>query len=195
MIHFELGYNPSRFHQSLGKKSKGERAVEDSTDIRAETRRLINEQRTLHLATRAHSGDPEASYAPFIVDQSGAFYIFVSKLSRHTRNLLEQPVLSVLVIEPEADAQQVFARKRLSYHCRAEVIGREDSEWEMRLDEFEVRFGAIIDMLRSLDDFVLFRLVPLNGSFVKGFGQAYTLDAHSIKHVSADRIQRDGTIA
>jgi len=168
--------------------------LEDSTDIRAETRKLINEQRTLHLATRAPSGNPEASYAPFIVDESGNFYIFVSKLSRHTRNLLEHPVLSVLLIEPEADAQQVFARKRLSYRCNAEVIRREDSEWELRLDAFESRFGAIIDMLRSLDDFVLFRLVPLDGSFVKGFGQAYTLDAHSIEHVSADRIKRGDTI-
>jgi putative heme iron utilization protein len=82
----------------------------------------------------------------------------------------------------------------LSYRCGAEVIRREDSEWALRLDAFEGRFGAIIDMLRGLDDFVLFRLVPVEGSFVKGFGQAYTLDAHSVEHVSADRIKRGDTI-
>jgi putative heme iron utilization protein len=163
-------------------------------DVRAETRALINEQRTLHLATRAPSGDPDASYAPFVRDELGNFYIFVSKLSRHTRNLLAHAHLSILLIEPEADAQQVFARKRLSYRCLAEVVPREDAEWEARIAAFEARFGTIIDMLRSLDDFVLFRLVPQQGSFVKGFGQAYSIDAHSIEHISAGRIKRGDTI-
>lgn len=168
--------------------------MDDPSNIRAEMQGLMEAQRTLHLATRAPSGEPEASYTPFIVDETGRFYIFVSRLSRHTRNLLEQPGLSILLIEPEADAQQIFARKRLSYHCVAEVIARDDPEWKTRLDQFEERFGAIIEMLRSLDDFVLFRLVPQNGSFVKGFGQAYTIDAETIEHVSADRIKRGDTI-
>ena len=168
--------------------------MDNSVNLRAEMQELISAQRTLHLATRAPSGEPEASYAPFVADETGRFYIFVSRLSRHTRNLLEQPGLSILLIEPEAEAQQIFARKRLSYHCVAEVIARDDPEWAARLDEFEARFGAIIDMLRSLDDFVMFRLVPEYGSFVKGFGQAYTIDSDMIEHVSPERIKRGDTI-
>ncbi len=168
--------------------------MDNSVNLRAEMQELISAQRTLHLATRAPSGEPEASYAPFVADEAGRFYIFVSRLSRHTRNLLEQPGLSILLIEPEAEAQQIFARKRLSYHCVAEVIARDDPEWAARLDEFEARFGAIIDMLRSLDDFVMFRLVPEYGSFVKGFGQAYTIDSDMIEHVSPERIKRGDTI-
>ncbi|MEM7400215.1 MAG: pyridoxamine 5'-phosphate oxidase family protein [Pseudomonadota bacterium] len=168
--------------------------MDQSEEIVPEIQDLVGAQRTLHLATRAPSGEPEASYAPFIVDEGGNFYIFVSRLSRHTRNLLEQPGLSVLLIEPEAKAQQIFARKRLSYHCVAEVIARDDPEWTARLNQFEARFGAIIEMLRSLDDFVLFRLVPKHGSFVKGFGQAYTIDSDMIEHVSPERIKRGDTI-
>ena len=166
----------------------------EGVDIRAETQALIDSQRSLHLATRAPDGEPEASYAPFVCDEAGNFYIFVSQLSRHTRNLLAHASLSILLIEPEADASQLFARKRLSYHCVAEVVAREDAEWEARLAAFEARFGAVIDILRSLEDFVLFRLVPQHGSFVKGFGQAYTIDASKIEHVSADRIKRGDTI-
>jgi len=168
--------------------------VDRTEEISPEIQALIGAQRTLHLATRAPSGEPEASYAPFVADDKGRFYIFTSRLSRHTRNLLEEPGLGILLIEPEADAQQIFARKRLSYHCVAEVIARDDPEWAVRLSEFEARFGAIIEMLRSLDDFVLFRLVPHHGSFVKGFGQAYTIDKDMIEHVSPERIKRGDTI-
>lgn len=162
----------------------------DLVDIRSETDALVNSQRSLHLATLSPDGEPEASYAPFVCDEAGNFYIFVSQLSRHTRNLLAHTRLSILLIEPEADAQQVFARKRLSYHCFAEVVPRESVEWEAYLEAFELRFGAVMNMLRSLDDFILFRLIPQEGSFVKGFGQAYSLDATKIEHVSADRIRR-----
>lgn len=162
-------------------------------DIRAEVRTLIDQRRTLHLATQGKDGEPEASYAPFICDEAGRFYIFVSELTRHTRNLLAHPRLSVLLIEPEAEAQQVFARKRVTYECIAEVVPREDAEWADRLAAFEARFGPVIDMLRSLQDFVLFRLVPQRGTFVKGFGQAYTIDADTIEHISADRIKRGET--
>lgn len=161
----------------------------EETDIHTEIRALIDAQRSLHLATRASDGEPEASYAPFVSDADGNFYIFVSELTRHTRNLLQHPRLSVLLIEPEADASQVFARRRVSYECVAEIVDRDDPQWQTRLEAFEERFGPVIEMLRGLTDFYLFRLVPQNGRFVKGFGQAYTIDAETIEHISADRIK------
>ena len=39
------------------------------------------------------------------------------------------------------------------------------------------RHGEIVDTLRRLADFQLFRLTPDGGVFVMGFGQAYAIDA------------------
>ena len=163
------------------------------TDIRAEVEALIDARRSLQLATLTKGGEPDASYAPFVRDEDGNFYIFVSELTRHTRNLLAHPRHSVLLVEPEAESQQIFARKRVTFDCIAEVVSREDPDWKARLAAFEARFGAVIDMLSSLNDFVLFRLVPQRGRFVKGFGQAFTIDAGKIEHVSADRIKGGDT--
>lgn len=163
------------------------------SEIAGEIRALIDARESLHLATRAADGEPEASHAPFVSDEAGNFYIFVSELTRHTRNLLAHPRHGVLLIEPEAEAQQPFARRRVSYECVAEVVPRDSADWEERLAVFAARFGPIIDTLRGLNDFVLFRLVPERGTFVKGFGQAYTIDADMIEHITADRIKRGGT--
>ena len=160
------------------------------SEISGEVRALIDSRRTLNLATRSADGEAEASYAPFVTDEAGNFYIFVSELTRHTRNLLAHPRLSILLIEPEAEAQQMFARLRVTYECVAEVVPRDSDEWRDRLAAFTERFGAIIDTLRGLQDFVLFRLVPQRGTFVKGFGQAYTIDADTIQHITADRIKK-----
>lgn len=129
---------------------------------------------SLMLATVSPEGEPDASYAPF-VEYAGAFYILVSGLSRHTANLRDSGRAGVLFIEPEHRAKQIFARRRLSYRCSAGAVERGDAAWEPRLDQLGERFGGIVGVLRDLPDFRLFRLTPKEGTYVRGFGQAYDL--------------------
>ena len=49
------------------------------------------------------------------------------------------------------------------------------------LSHFRQRHGEIIDLLTSLPDFLLFELEPESGTFVKGFGQAYRVNAELTK--------------
>ncbi len=42
------------------------------------------------------------------------------------------------------------------------------------------RFGDIIDGLSSLEDFKMFRLKPIQGLFVKGFGQAFQVSGDDL---------------
>ncbi len=131
--------------------------------------------RSLLLATSSAEAVPEASYAPFVMDDEGRFYVLVSELARHTSNLLVNPFASLLLVEEESGSRNVFARKRLSYVCRAQSVSRQSTEWTSVLARFEERFGAVVDVLRGLPDFHLFRLSPTSGSLVQGFGQAYRL--------------------
>ena len=136
---------------------------------------------SLLLATVNAKGEPNASYAPFVRDEAGAFYIFVSGLSRHTANLRAHPGVSVLLIEEESQARQVFARQRLTYECEASAVPREEVIWEAMMARLRERFGDIIGVLAGLPDFVLFRLEPRSGSFVIGFGQAYRLSGERLE--------------
>lgn len=133
---------------------------------------LIDERRSLILATCTADGSPLSSYAPFVFER-GRFYIFVSRLAGHTSNLLDQPRCSVLLIEDESPAENIFARKRLSVACLATALERTNPRFTELMSQFRARFGAVMDMLESLPDFVLFELTPTeDANLVQGFAQA-----------------------
>ncbi len=138
---------------------------------------------TLTMATTSSSGEPEVSYAPYVVDARNNFYVFVSGLSRHTRNLLETGRASVLFIEPEDQARNLFARRRLTFRCQVQIIPRDSAQWDERAEQFKNTFGAFIDTLRGLSDFRLICLVPVSGTFIVGFGQAYQLSGVGLRDI------------
>lgn len=137
---------------------------------------------TLQLATVSKDGQPNVSYAPFVMHDK-AYYILISQIARHARNLLENPKVSLMLIESEQEARSIYARKRLSFDAQVSVVTRETSDWQAAVDGLKGRFGEIIDGLSELEDFVLFKLSPEQGLFVKGFGQAFQVSGDDMVDV------------
>ncbi|MCH9675526.1 MAG: pyridoxamine 5'-phosphate oxidase family protein [Gammaproteobacteria bacterium] len=158
--------------------------TDDAEDKRAavaqEAAQFLRERRSLIMATVDAEAMPEASYAPFVRTEDNAFYVYVSDLARHTRNLREQSRVSILLIEDEQSSAQLFARKRLTFQCDAHVVERETPKWTEVLDSFDKKFGQVMDMLRPLTDFHLWRLQPKSGRFVKGFAQAFRIEGATL---------------
>lgn len=138
------------------------------------------------LATVNEKGEADASYAP-VLQQDGRFYIFISELAQHTQNLLDTPTASILFIEAEEDASQLFARKRATLKVSARHLERSESEWEPLIDAMQAQLGDMISVLRNLADFHLFELTPSSANFVKGFAQAYQLDGQTLKQIRHHR--------
>jgi len=141
---------------------------------------------SVHLATLGEDGLPHTGCVPCLWYDDG-LHIFVSRLSVHTRDLLINPSLSAMLVEDEQDAIQPFARKRLRYQCRAEVIDPADPSYSARLDAFEAKHGKTVKLLRQLPDFVLFHLVPIETIFVMGFGQAFRVsgpESDQFEHIT-----------
>jgi len=134
------------------------------------------------FATVNQSATPDASYAP-ILQQNGHFYIFISELAQHTENLMTTPTASLLFIEPEEDAGNLFARKRATIQVVARPIARTDADWPGLLDAMQAQLGEMISILRNLADFHLFELTPIKANFVKGFAQAYELEGDRLTAV------------
>lgn len=128
------------------------------------------------LATVNEAAEPQASYAPCVIDEARNIYVFVSGLSAHTQNLTTTGKASALFVEDEAKTPQMFARKRLSYRCTASLLERESEHWRAIAQQFESRFGNIIEVMTGLPDFRIFQLRPQSGRFVVGFGAAYDVD-------------------
>lgn len=139
--------------------------------------------RSAILATVDSAGHPDASYAPFVISESGAFHVFVSLLARHTGNLLDQGVASVMFIEEESGSSNIFARRRLVYQCSAQALARDDETWPTLMAQFDTRFGKFMETLKALPDFQLVRLVPQSASYVTGFGKAYRLTGNELSRV------------
>jgi len=144
-----------------------------------EIREFIASCRSLQLATVNQQGEPHASYAPFACG-GGGFYILVSELAQHTQDLLACPALSVMLIEDEVASSQIFARRRLTLAARAQSLPRGTQGWHQGLNALQCRFGELITDLSTLSDFHLFRITPVSGRYVKGFGKAYSLDAEAL---------------
>lgn len=157
--------------------------IPDSARLALEAREFLARFKTLIMATLSTDGAPEASYAPFVRAQDDCFYVYVSGLSRHTGNLAASGVLSVLLIEDEGSVKQPFARRRLTFDCRAERIARESEPWHVIMAMFDEKFGNVMDLIRPLKDFELFRLRPQSGIYVKGFAQAYRISDAALKTV------------
>ncbi|MBD1576621.1 MULTISPECIES: heme utilization protein HutZ [Vibrio] len=147
-----------------------------------EIQEFRDERKTIQLATIDKNGQPNVSYAPFVSNKQG-YFVLISEIARHARNLLDQPNVSLMLIEDEESAKQLFARKRLSFDAKASVVERDTAQWQGVIEQMEQRFGEIITSLSQLEDFKLFCLSPQQGLFVKGFGQAFQVSSDDLVDV------------
>lgn len=164
--------SPGFFLQDL------EQATADYLDLRRRAQ-------STHIATLDDTGLPHASYSPFVRLQSD-YYLYLSRLAAHTRNLLANPAIGLLLVEDEGGAGNIFARKRITLQGRAQRVAREETEFATALSEFRRRFGKVMELIEPLPDFYLFRVTPDSGRFVRGFGQAYELvgeDLERLRHI------------
>lgn len=136
---------------------------------------LIADSQSLVIASCSEHGTAEVSYAPFLHFQN-AYYIYVSRLARHTGNMLSRRQASIMFIEPEADVANPFARRRVIFNCAVNEIDKQQATYEQLLDRLQSRFGETVAVLRSLADFHLLALTPLRGHYVAGFGKAFTIN-------------------
>ncbi len=148
---------------------------------------LLTQHESMMLATINEDGSPLASYAPFVVDSDKNFYVFVSLLSHHTKNLLQAKQASIMLIADETDTSQIFARSRLTFMCDAEELARDSDAWQAAAEHYDKRFSKMFGLLRNLADFKMFKLVPQDGTLVVGFGQAYTLYGDTLDQLTLRR--------
>lgn len=145
----------------------------------AEVIAFIETRKSLFLSSLCDDNKPYASYAPFAIGDD-CLYILLSELAVHGVNLQKNPLASVLIIQDEDTAEQMFARVRVSYRVEAQLIVPASADWPLGIARLAQRHGQRIEQFSELPDFKLFRLLPQGGRFVKGFGKAYQLTGMSL---------------
>jgi len=145
--------------------------------------KLLATAKTLHIAvwfeddTGSHL---EQGQAPFI-RQDGHIFIYSSHLSAHIRGILAGGELSFLIIEDEAVAQNIWARKRIKFSANIEEISRDDAAFDDMCDAIGTAHGEVMTLIRDFSDFHLFRITPIKGVLVTGFAAAYQIEGEDFE--------------
>ena len=145
---------------------------------------LMSSFQSIEIATIDEQNIPEVSYSPSLTDESNSFYVYVSELSKHTKNFLDKKIASIMIIEDESVAKTIFARKRLTFRCDSHEIPRDTSKWDEIMIKFEEKFGPTMKQLKTMTDFHLIELKPDNGRLVYGFGKAFDIVGEKMDEIT-----------
>ena len=135
------------------------------------------------LATIDNSGQALASQTPYTLDEDGNFLILVSGLAEHGKTLRTADVVNVMLMSDEAGLANPFARERLNFSCKVEMLLPDSEERKNGEQLMLQRFGKFVNTLIQLPDFTMFRLSPVSGRYVAGFGAAYAIDNGEIRQL------------
>ena len=128
-----------------------------------------------------HDGAPFVSMVPLVPAPDGTgFFIHVSRLAQHTRDLLADDRVSLLFMQPLDPRQDPLALPRLTLQGEAEAIPVDSSAQDSAAQAYLARFPQA-EMTLGLGDFSFFRIRPASGRLVAGFGRAVSLDAGQIQ--------------
>jgi putative heme iron utilization protein len=128
-----------------------------------------------------HQEAPFVSMVPLVPAQDGSgFLIHVSRLAQHTKDLMADGRVSLLLMQPLEEQQDPLALPRLTLQGEAEAISVGSSAHDSAAAAYLARFPQA-EMTLGLGDFSFFRIRPASGRLVAGFGRALSLDASQIQ--------------
>jgi putative heme iron utilization protein len=142
---------------------------------------LLHEQPIAALGT-VHSDEPFVSMVPFAfisnaaMPNSGKFIIHVSTLAAHTKHMLENASVSLMVMAAAVPDVSAQATPRLTIQGVAAQLDKISAEYEEAKAVYIERFPQSLDLF-DFSDFSLLTITPTSARFVAGFAQAKTLTA------------------
>lgn len=140
---------------------------------------------TAIIGTLDSKGHPFSSYAPYIYNNN-RFYVYISDIATHAKNLQKNPKASLFFVEDESKTDNLFARKRVSLQCDSQKIERGSERFEEVLGLFAKKFDAkMVGTLKKMLDFNLYEFKVMYGEATFGFGKAYFVGGENMDELIA----------
>ena len=147
----------------------------------SEKNNLIKNCNLIFISTVNIDGEPNISYAPTYIDDKYNFYIYISTLAKHTKNIIDTNKISFMVIEQ--NAQNIFAKKRITLNGDITIIDRKTNLFNELMNEMKNKLGDTIDMIKHMEDFYLIKIKPISGLLVHGFAKAFVLHGKGLNEI------------
>jgi putative heme iron utilization protein len=143
---------------------------------------LLHTQEVAALGT-LHDGEPFVSMVPYALLPGGAdFVIHVSRLAAHTKDMLANPAVSLLVIASPESQVSAQARPRVTIQGSAKPCADSAPQYGEAKRAYLTRFPHAADLF-SFADFSLFVIAPRSARFIGGFAQAASIGAETLAHI------------
>ena len=127
-----------------------------------------------------HGGAPFVSMVPYAILRDGAaFVIHVSRLAAHTRDMLADPRVSLLVMQPEGEGVAAQALARVSVQGEAREMEKGSGAERDCREAYLARFPEAAP-LAEFGDFSFFAIRPSQARFVAGFAQAMSVTGETL---------------
>ncbi len=138
-----------------------------------EARTLLRTQEKAVLSTQSVSkmGYPFGSVTTYMTDYQGHPIIYISHLAQHTRNIKQDPKVSVIVSQD--NEQDINAGARLTLLGEARLVSTQ--ERDAIAAKFYLRFPAS-RAYQNTHNFEFYRITVKHIRYIGGFGQIHWLD-------------------
>ena len=122
--------------------------------------------------SKKFDGHPFGSITPYIVDHDGSLLILISTLAEHTKNIQQDPRVS-LITHNQSDSH-IQTQGRVTLVGTAKIIENKDSAGARYLRYFPEADGYF-----AMHDFSFYRVTPLSIRYIGGFGKIQWLTAEN----------------
>lgn len=131
-----------------------------------EARQFLRSTHSGILSTHSakFEGYPFGSVAPFVLDHDCQPVILISNIAEHTKNIIANPKVSLLVFAGMKDLQ---ANARLTLLGEAVKINKEDADLRARYLRYIPQAAGYFDM----HDFAFYRIRITQARYIAGFGK------------------------
>ena len=146
---------------------------------------LIKNCNIILISTINEKNEPNVSYAPTYIDSQCNFYIYISALAKHTKNLITTNKISFMIMEE--NSANIFAKKRITFNGKIKIIDRKSDVFNELMDKMKTKLGETIEMIKNMQDFHLIQIKPISGLLVHGFARAFIVQGDGlsdIKHLN-----------
>lgn len=150
--------------------------------IELKKKKLIENSKSIIISV-SENDITELGYAPYIFENN-YYYIYVSELSAHIKLLLKKKMGAFMVINDETNSQNIWARIRLKFSADIEVIIRDSEEFSIICEKIIFKQGQTMNLIKKFSDFHLIKIIPSRGTFISGFGNAFSLEGQSLDVIS-----------
>lgn len=119
-------------------------------------------------------GYPFGSVAPFVLNHQGMPTILISSIAEHTKNIIQNSKVSLVVFENEADLQ---ANARLTLLANAEQTDKNNDLMRQRY----LRYLPQAEQYFDMHDFSFYTLHITHARYIAGFGKMGWMEGDSMQ--------------